>query len=320
MNESEQNFCFEDRRLSLIDVSFEDDCLYSSPSHDFHVRVSDAAKTEAKSNLGFTDANYTQFDEGEGGAEPVESMEAERMKKKKKYNLRKSIAWDSAFFTSAGVLEPEELSTMMGGGKHMLPGIDEDIHKSTDSISTLASDNLTLENLDTDLFGDIRASIQRSTKGSDVGNSTSEVVSLETENTSIPSLEKADVSSQNKLKAKTAPNKPNAVMQGTEKIAKQSTPVNGDSKSLCRPPKIASRAGPIFAPATKRASLGANRVKVEKSKDSPENEKRLTGRGAKVPALGGPRNVVPRPTLPVKSSLRSSSALKTQLKIFLRCR
>ncbi|KAG5253161.1 cell wall protein [Salix suchowensis] len=317
MNESEQNFCFEDRRLSLIDVSFEDDCLYSSPSHDFHVRVSDAAKTEAKSNLGLTDANYTQFDGGEVGAEPVESMEAERMKKKKKYNLRKSIAWDSAFFTSAGVLEPEELSTMMGGGKHMLPGIDEDIHKSTDSISTLASDNLTLENLDTDLFGDIRASIQRSTKGSDVGNSTSEVVSLETENTCIPSLEKADVSSQNKLKAKTAPNKPNAVMQGTEKIAKQSTPVNGDSKSLCRPPKIASRAGPILAPATKRASLGANRVKVEKSKDSPENEKRLTGRGAKVPALGGPRNVVPRPTLPVKSSLRSSSVLKTQLKTSL---
>ncbi|KAJ6778367.1 hypothetical protein OIU74_002210 [Salix koriyanagi] len=126
MNQS-KNFCFEDRRLSLIDVSFEDDCLYSSPSHDFHVRVSDAAKTEAKSNLGLTDANYTQFDGGEVGAEPVESMEAERMKKKKKYNLRKSIAWDSAFFTSAGVLEPEELSTMMGGGKHMLPGIDEDI-------------------------------------------------------------------------------------------------------------------------------------------------------------------------------------------------
>ncbi|KAG6744079.1 hypothetical protein POTOM_052788 [Populus tomentosa] len=314
MNESEQNFCFEDRRLSLIDVSFEDDCLYSSPSHDFHVRFSDAAKTEAKSNLGFTDTNFTQFDGGEVGAEPVESVEAEKVKKKNKYNLRKSIAWDSAFFTSAGVLEPEELSTMIGSGKHMLPGIEEDIHKSTDSISTLASDNLTLENLEADLFGDIRASIQRSTKGSDVANSTSKVVSPETENASIPSLEKADVASQNKLKAKTAPNKPNAVMQGTEKTAKQSNPVNGDSKSLCRPPKMVSRDGPILTPATKRASLGANRVKVEKYKDSPENEKRLTGRGAKVPALGGPRNVVPRPALPIKSSLRSSSALKTRLK------
>jgi hypothetical protein len=54
--------------------------------------------------LGFTDANFTQFDGGEVGAEPVESVEAERVKKKNKYNLRKSIAWDSAFFTSAGLL------------------------------------------------------------------------------------------------------------------------------------------------------------------------------------------------------------------------
>uniref|UniRef100_A0A6N2NK72 Uncharacterized protein n=1 Tax=Salix viminalis TaxID=40686 RepID=A0A6N2NK72_SALVM len=244
MNESEQNFCFEDRRLSLIDVSFEDDCLYSSPSHDFHVRVSVQMLLRQRPRVIWVLRMPTtrSLTRGEVGAEPVESMEAERMKKKKKYNLRKSIAWDSAFFTSAGVLEPDELSTMMGGGKHMLPGIDEDIHKSTDSISTLASDNLTLENLDTDLFGDIRASIQRSTKGSDVGNSTSEVDSfrclcaltnskfrlirllrspVNLWNHSFSALEKADVSSQNKLKAKTAPNKPNAVMQGTEKIAKQ---------------------------------------------------------------------------------------------------
>ena len=40
MNESEQNFSFEEKTLSLIDVSFEDDCLYNSPSHDFHVRFS----------------------------------------------------------------------------------------------------------------------------------------------------------------------------------------------------------------------------------------------------------------------------------------
>ncbi|KAB5512169.1 hypothetical protein DKX38_029197 [Salix brachista] len=130
-----------------------------------HTKSADAAKTEAKSNLGFTDANYTQFDGGEVGAELVESMEAQ------KCNLICLLLLI--------------ISTMMGGGKHMLLGIDEDIHKSTDSISTLASDNLTLENLEADLFGDIRAS-QRFTKGSDVGNSTSEVVSLETEITSIP--------------------------------------------------------------------------------------------------------------------------------------
>ncbi|CAK7342950.1 unnamed protein product [Dovyalis caffra] len=315
MNESEQNFSFEDKRLSLIDVSFEDDCLYNSPSHDFHVRFSDN-KTEAKSNLGFADQSMVEsFEGGELGPEPVKSMEPERVKKNTKYNLRKSLAWDSAFFTSAGVLEPEELSSMIGGknggAKHMLPGIEEDINKSTDSISTLASENLTLENLETDLFGDIRASIQRSTKGSDVVNSSSKVDSPKTESKTVRSLENVDVASRNKAKA--APNKPNAVIQGTAKTAKQSIPINRESKSLCRPPKIVGRVGPILAPATKRSSLGANRVKVEKDKDNPENAKKLTGREAKVPVLRGPRNAVPRPTLPVKSSLRSSSAMKKEL-------
>ncbi|KAB5512198.1 hypothetical protein DKX38_029226 [Salix brachista] len=179
-SKADSDFMF-DKRVAKV----ENHWLLKYLQRLLHTKSADAAKTEAKSNLGFTDANYTQFDGGEVGVELVESMEAQRMKKKKKYNLCKSIAWDSAFFTSAGLLLLI-ISTMMGGGKHMLLGIDEDIHKSTNSISTLASDNLTLENLEADLFGDIRASIQRSTKRSDVGNSTSEVVSLETKNTSIP--------------------------------------------------------------------------------------------------------------------------------------
>ncbi|KAJ6407397.1 hypothetical protein OIU84_010821 [Salix udensis] len=327
MNESEQNFSFEEKTQSLIDVSFEDDCLYNSPSHDCHVQFSET-KAEAKNKLGFAEANNTQsvFDGGELGPDPIKSMEPERVKKDTKYNLRKSLAWNSAFFTSAGVLEPEELSSMIGCEKHMLPGIEEDIHTSSDSISTLASDNLTLMNLEeADLFGDIRASIQRSTKGPDIENSSSKVGSPKTESKTVrssekvdvasrnkvPALEKVDVASRNKVKPKAAPNKPNAVMQGTEKTAKLSVPINGESKSLCRPPKIVGRVVPILAQATKRASLGANRVKVERDKDNPENAKKITGRGAKVPALSGPRNAMPRPTLPVKSSLRSSSAMKS---------
>ncbi|KAJ6746639.1 hypothetical protein OIU74_029165 [Salix koriyanagi] len=313
MNESEQNFSFEEKTQSLIDVSFEDDCLYNSPSHDCHVQFSET-KAEAKNKLGFAEANNTQsvFDGGELGPDPIKSMEPERVKKDTKYNLRKSLAWNSAFFTSAGVLEPEELSSMIGCEKHMLPGIEEDIHTSSDSISTLASDNLTLMNLEeADLFGDIRASIQRSTKGPDIENSSSKVGSPKTESKTVRSSEKVDVASRNKVKPKAAPNKPNAVMQGTEKTAKLSVPINGESKSLCRPPKIVGRVVPILAQATKRASLGANRVKVERDKDNPENAKKITGRGAKVPALSGPRNAMPRPTLPVKSSLRSSSAMKS---------
>ncbi|KAF9680310.1 hypothetical protein SADUNF_Sadunf06G0107900 [Salix dunnii] len=318
----EQNFSIEEKTLSLIDVSFEDDCLYNSPSHDFHVRFSET-KAEAKNKMGFAEANNTQsvFDGGELGPDPIKSMEPERVKKNTKYNLRKSLAWNSAFFTSAGVLEPEELSSMIGCEKHMLPGIEEDIHTSSDSISTLASDNLTLMNLEeADLFGDIRASIQRSTKGPDIENSSSKVGSPKTESKTVrssekvdvasrnkvPALEKVDVASRNKVKAKAAPNKPNAVMQGTEKTAKLSVPINGESKSLCRPPKIVGRIGPILAQVTKRASLGTNHVKVERNKDNPENAKKIIGRGAKAPDLSGPT----RPTLPVKSSMRSSSAMK----------
>ena len=50
------------------------------------------------------------------------------------------------------------------GRKPFLPGIEEDISKSIDSISTTESESLTLESIEADLFGDIRASIQKSSK------------------------------------------------------------------------------------------------------------------------------------------------------------
>ncbi len=56
--------------------------------------------------------------------------------------------------------------TEKGGKNHILPGIEEDIHRSTDSMSSFATDNSTLGTLEDDLFGDIRASIQKSSKAS----------------------------------------------------------------------------------------------------------------------------------------------------------
>lgn len=71
---------------------------------------------------------------------------------------------------SSGFLDPDELSSMIEavhkGGKQMLPGIQEEIHRSTESISTLGSDTLTLESIEADLFEDIRASIQKSSTAS----------------------------------------------------------------------------------------------------------------------------------------------------------
>lgn len=70
------------------------------------------------------------------------------------------------FSIKLGFLDAEEISTIIDGAdkgkKHLLPGIDEDISRSTESISTFASENLALESLEDELFKDIRASIQKS--------------------------------------------------------------------------------------------------------------------------------------------------------------
>lgn len=82
-----------------------------------------------------------------------------------------------------GVLEPEELSSIIEGvesvEKHKLPGIQEEIHRSAESISTLESlesESLTLEGLEAGLFEDVRASIQKSSAASNVANARSTAV------------------------------------------------------------------------------------------------------------------------------------------------
>lgn len=70
------------------------------------------------------------------------------------------------------------------GGKQFLPGIEEDVCRSTDTLSTLESENLTVESLEADLFQDIRASIQKFSKASSVASS-SKSASEETETQGI---------------------------------------------------------------------------------------------------------------------------------------
>lgn len=80
----------------------------------------------------------------------------------------------------SGVLDAEELSSIIEGvEKEALPRIEEDVYKSCDSISTLESDSLTLESVEMegDLFEDVRASIQKSSKKSNLSG----------ENTKVPS-------------------------------------------------------------------------------------------------------------------------------------
>ncbi|XP_070675035.1 uncharacterized protein [Malus domestica] len=66
------------------------------------------------------------------------SLLPQQMKRKKKgggYNLRKSLAWDRAFFTDEGVLNSEELSMISGNANSngLLSVIEEDTNSITDS-------------------------------------------------------------------------------------------------------------------------------------------------------------------------------------------
>ncbi|CAL5377991.1 unnamed protein product [Camellia sinensis] len=86
-------------------------------------------------------------------------------------NLRKSLDWDSGFFTSAGVLDSEELFVINKGFEkaeaHLLPEVQEDLcrWRYAGLESTLDSDYFSLDSnqsTEVDLFEGIRASIEKS--------------------------------------------------------------------------------------------------------------------------------------------------------------
>ncbi|XP_028112680.1 uncharacterized protein LOC114310783 [Camellia sinensis] len=252
---------------------------------------------------------------------PSESSEPEGTRKSGKCNLRKSLAWDTAFFTSAGVLDPDELSSMIEGvdkgRKHFLPGIDEEICRSTDSLSTLESD-LTLESLEADLFEDIRASIQKSSKASHMASS-SKAPSGEAETQPICTLKKVNLTSKTMMNPKPASKKPNIGMQGPGKLTKQSSgfsqgtqPVarnGGPTSSLEKAPKVIGRPNPISSAALKRSSLCGNQVKSENDKEKSASVPGKVAPSTKIHGLGGSCRAVHKPALSSKASSSSSSTL-----------
>ncbi|KAJ4725959.1 Retrovirus-related Pol polyprotein from transposon TNT 1-94 [Melia azedarach] len=116
----------------------------------------DARKLDISSNRESAGKENVNSNKSEA---PKLSMEPQQMKRKKKgggYNLRKSLAWDKAFFTDEGVLDPSELSLISGNfGKSsgkMLSVIEEDGIES----SGCNSEDLTA--LEENLFKDLPAS------------------------------------------------------------------------------------------------------------------------------------------------------------------
>ncbi|KAF9588605.1 hypothetical protein IFM89_013692 [Coptis chinensis] len=286
-----------------------------------------------------------------------ESSELARTRKTGKCNLRKSLAWDSAFFTSAGVLEPEELSIINCGlkkvVKHPLPGIEEDIRRSAESNSTFDSDNLTLESLEVDLFGDVRASIQRSSKGSNLAypNSLAGPGKSGAQTSAAPNLRssrKMQVVSRNMMKPTAASKRQIVNTPGPERSRKEpektkkeaertKREVEGIKKeatvcpravqaaarsaelntSSLRPPRIAGRVNSVLASPPKRTSLGANRVKIENSTAKAATGRRETIGGSKRPVYAHP-SVTPR-SMPSPKSSASSSASCTKIESAASC-
>ncbi|XP_020532593.1 uncharacterized protein LOC105628158 isoform X2 [Jatropha curcas] len=95
---------------------------------------------------------------------PKLSIEPQKMKRKKKgggYNLRKSLAWDRAFFTEEGVLDPLELSMLSGNlGKSNGETLSV-IHEGRESMSgelDSVSDSSDLQALEDNLFKELPSS------------------------------------------------------------------------------------------------------------------------------------------------------------------
>ncbi|XP_047331995.1 serine-rich adhesin for platelets-like [Impatiens glandulifera] len=187
----------------------------------------------------------------------VESSEPENTRKTSKINLRKSLAWNNAFFTSAGVLDAQELSIMIDGadkGKTpALPGIEEDVRGSMDTISTLDSDCLTLESLEADLFHDVRASIQKSSKASNTGSSSLKAVSEEKMAKGICASKKVYLPPKN-IVMRTKPTSKKEAIPGPDRTTKQAAASRNVSLNSSNPTMSSTAV-------SKRVSIDASRAK-----------------------------------------------------------
>ncbi|KAL5155338.1 hypothetical protein HKD37_19G054457 [Glycine soja] len=321
---------FQDRRLSIIDVSSADDSLLDGNplSHQRSENQEQADVLYTPNSKKFEDA-ATKLQQWDHEPHSNDSSGIGKPKKNSKCNLRKSLAWDSAFFTSAGVLDPEELTIIIEGvekdEKPELPSIQEDVYKSCESISTLASDSLTFESVEMegDLFEDVRASIQKSSKKSSPAASNIKVPS----SPSVPlfqthdSSKKVGMVSCNKMKVPPASKNPSAGMQGFGKMTKKNNPIfpqipqkhvaTRRESSILMQSKVPGRSSLSSTIPSKRDSLGNPHVKSERDK-----AKRIVGDRvssvAKASVVRGSRGSVPKPTLPSKSPSGPTVSTRTK--------
>uniref|UniRef100_A0ACD5ZP10 Uncharacterized protein n=1 Tax=Avena sativa TaxID=4498 RepID=A0ACD5ZP10_AVESA len=291
--------------LSLIDVSGDDDFLLDFASPPQHpdpptpaAQGTSAAGADLEHPAGVSQAAAAGQVPDPSGAtvqvpEPTESPK--KRKPKGGVNLRKSLAWDSAFFSGEGVLDTEELGIVNSTfrktqGSRLLPGIVEEMRRSNESTtSTLESESFVLESLGTELFDNVRASIQRTLGKTDKAPGVTAASSKSSKTTAKappvtarkgvdriplttskirPPISTSNSGVGNKQRPQVTPKEPSVARVAVSRAA--------EAKPASRPPRALPRVATMGAPANtaatsgisdKRSSTGgvANRQAVGKS-------------------------------------------------------
>ncbi|KAH7537360.1 uncharacterized protein LOC107413673 isoform X2 [Ziziphus jujuba] len=197
---------------------------------------------------------------------PSQSLEPESTNIIDMCDLRKSLAWDNAFFTNSGVLDPEELSIVNQGFKKRgtsLPRIQEDVWRSTESNSTIESGTSSLSSLEIDLFEDMKASMHKYTSASDLAASSLKLlrgesnINLHSKCTSIHASKELGATSRTRMdmpisrRPSTKPHRVEKSKGSSVAVASQKKLSAGsgeiNSSSSPKPPKILDRVKQIPA-------------------------------------------------------------------------
>ncbi|MBA0561921.1 hypothetical protein Golob_018712, partial [Gossypium lobatum] len=179
-------------------------------------------------------------------------LEGDETRGKGRYNLRKSLTWDSAFFSSAAFLEPEEctntLESSENGEINTLPGIQEDVDNYSDSSTMLHGEASTLRN----------SFVKKELETKDPKNKHSQT---DCPFSFLSALKKLEYTNHDKVKQKAARKKANLAVTGPVKTMKQvparpqTSQASKGTTVLKTPRRPASSTG-----ATKIAAEGKSRV------------------------------------------------------------
>ncbi|KAL0923042.1 hypothetical protein M5K25_007085 [Dendrobium thyrsiflorum] len=290
--------------VPLIEISSEDDLLIPASLQELGINIGSTLEAE----------NIEKVRKSLKEVPHLSDSPEQNHKVFDRYNLRKSLAWDSAFFTGEGILNAEELATMKNTHSKAgitLPGIQE-LKKSSESTSTLESDSWALEHLEVNLFENVRGSIQRSLGSSNLTTNMLHYDKIKEQKKSdapnATTLKKIDDSSEIKFKSSTPLRRHDTTRQCQEHTSKggllcMNLPSRGnvESKPLLRPPKVSSKTIPMLASVPgKKAS-----IEIKKIKGATAKQQSIVARNKE----NGVSGIAPRTTLSTKPTSGSRTGL-----------